>query len=144
MNWNEIITIIRDAVQSNLETIFLMLIVVSSLNVINITLGTIVGTIKESFMPKKFFFGIFKAVIMGICIFTFCYTLNLFALTLQLTKDITINAEFISTVEVFGVLVIWAYDLTKDIITKIKDMKTLKYYSYDDIQMNPQAEKGIG
>lgn len=144
MNWSTVINTIKMAVEENLETIILMLIVVGSLNVVNIVLGTIVGTFTESFRPRKFFFGILKAIIMGVCIFVFCYTLNLFALTLQLTKDITISAEFISTVEVFTILIVWALDLAKDIIEKIKSMKTLKYVSYDDVQINPQSEKGIG
>lgn len=144
MNWSTVINTIKMAVEENLETIILMLIVVGSMNAVNIVLGTIVGTFTEEFKPKKFFFGILKAIIMGVCIFTFCYTLNLFALTLQLTKDISISGEFITTLEVFGVLTIWAFDLSKDIYEKIKSLKTLKYVSYDDVQINPQNEKGIG
>lgn len=139
-----VIRVITDAVQENLETIILMLIVVGSLNLVNIVLGTIIGTMTEKFNAKKFLFGVFKAFIMGLSIFVFCYTLNLFSLTLQLTKDITISADFITTVEVFTILVVWALDLAKDIIEKIKGMKTLKYVSYEDVQINPQDEKGLG
>ena len=144
MNFQKVIDVIIEAVQANLETIFLMLIVVGSLSAINIVLGTIVGTIKEGFNGKKFAFGIFKAFIIGICIFVFCYTLNLFSLTLQLTKDIVISTDFITTLEVFTILIVWAIDLGKDIIEKIKSMKTLKYITYDDVQINPQTEKGLG
>lgn len=144
MNIQNVIKVIVEAVQSNLETIILMLIVVGSLSVINIVLGTIIGTVNDGFDVKKFFFGILKAIIIGVCIFVFCYTLNLFALTLQLTKDIVINADFITTIEVFVILVAWAYDIGKDIIEKLKSMKTLKYIKYDDIQINPQVEQGIG
>lgn len=144
MNIQNVIKVIVEAVQSNLETIILMLIVVGSLSVINIVLGTIIGTVKDGFNIKKFLFGILKAIIIGICIFVFCYTLNLFALTLQLTKDIVISADFITTIEVFVILVAWAYDIGKDIIEKLKSMKTLKYIKYDDVQINPQVEQGIG
>lgn len=144
MNLSNVITVIREAVEANLETILLMLIVVGSLNSINIVLGTIIGTMTEKFNTKKFFFGIFKAFIMGLSIFIFCYTLNLFSLTLQLTKDITISADFITTVEVFTILVVWAIDLAKDIIEKIKSMKTLKYVTYDEVQINTEPDKGIG
>lgn len=144
MNWETILKTITNAVQENLETIFLMLIVVGSLSGINIVLGTIIGTFTDKFDAKKFFFGILKAFIIGLCIFVFCYTLNLFALTLQLTKDITISADFISTVEVFTILIVWAIDIAKDIVEKIKTMKTLKYIKYEDIQINVQSEKGIG
>ena len=141
-----ILKLIQEALQENLETIVLMLIVVGSLSAVNIVLGTIVGTFTDKFDVKKFFFGILKAFIIGLCIFVFCYTLNLFALTLQLTKDITISADFISTVEVFTILIVWALDLCKDIIDKIKSMKQLKYVKYEDVQLQQdfQTEEGIG
>lgn len=139
-----ILKLISEALQENLETVVLMLIVVGSLSAINIVLGTIIGTFTTEFNAKKFFFGILKAFIIGLCIFVFCYTLNLFALTLQLTKDVTISSDFITTVEVFTILIVWAIDLAKDIIEKIKTMKTLKYVKYEDVQINLQNEKGIG
>lgn len=139
-----ILKLISEALQENLETVVLMLIVVGSLSAINIVLGTIIGTFTTEFNVKKFFFGILKAFIIGLCIFVFCYTLNLFALTLQLTKDVTISSDFITTVEVFTILIVWAIDLAKDIIEKIKTMKTLKYIKYEDVQINVQNEKGIG
>ena len=144
MNWSTIIQTIEKAVQENLETIVLMLIVVGSLSAINIVLGTIIGTFTDKFDAKKFFFGILKAIVIGLCIFAFCYTLNLFALTLQLTKDITISTDFISTVEVFTILIVWAIDIGKDVIAKIKSMKELKYVKYEDVQINPNKEEGIG
>lgn len=139
-----ILKLISEALQENLETVVLMLIVVGSLSGINIVLGTIIGSFTEGFDLKKFFFGILKAIIIGLCIFVFCYTLNLFALTLQLTKDISISSDFITTVEVFTILIAWALDLAKDILEKIKGMKTLKYVKYEDVQINANNEKGIG
>jgi hypothetical protein len=44
-----IIRVIEEAIQSNLETIVLMLIVINSLFLINILLGTIQGSFKEKF-----------------------------------------------------------------------------------------------
>lgn len=139
-----IIKLIQEALQENLETVVLMLIVVGSLSGINIVLGTIIGSFTEGFDYKKFLFGILKAFIIGLCIFVFCYTLNLFALTLQLTKDISISSDFITAVEVFTILIAWALDLAKDILEKIKGMKTLKYVKYEDVQINVTNEKGIG
>lgn len=139
-----ILKLISEALQENLETVVLMLIVVGSLSGINIVLGTIIGSFTEGFDLKKFLFGILKAFIIGLCIFVFCYTLNLFALTLQLTKDISISSDFITTVEVFTILIAWALDLSKDILEKIKGMKTLKYVKYEDVQINVTNEKGIG
>lgn len=139
-----ILKLISEALQENLETVVLMLIVVGSLSGINIVLGTIIGSFTEGFDLKKFLFGILKAFIIGLCIFVFCYTLNLFALTLQLTKDVVISSDFITTVEVFTILIAWALDLAQDILSKIKGMKTLKYVKYEDVQFNVNNEKGIG
>lgn len=139
-----IIKLIQEAMSENLETVVLMLIVVGSLSGINIVLGTIIGSFTEGFDTKKFFFGILKAFIIGLCIFVFCYTLNLFSLTLELTKDITISSDFITTVEVFTILIAWALDLAKDILEKVKGMKNLKYIKYEDVQINTNTEEGIG
>ncbi|MBR2653975.1 MAG: hypothetical protein IKD59_05400 [Lachnospiraceae bacterium] len=149
MDISKILKVIQAAVEENLETIILMLIVVSSLYVINILFGTILGTITEKFIPKKFFFGIFKGFVANVGIFAFCYTLNLFSLTLQQTKDIQISSEFITTIEVFTILIVWGIDLAKDILEKIKSMKQLKYIGYEDVQINVNPdpsvyEEGIG
>lgn len=136
MNFNIVWKTILEALNENLETIILMLIVVSSLYAINILFGTIVGSFTEKFNLKKFLFGVLKCLIADVGIFLFCYTLNLFALTLQLTKDISISVDFITTIEVITILVVWAIDLSKDIIEKIKSMKELKYVSYDVVSSN--------
>lgn len=146
MNIEHIIKIIEDAMQQNLETVVLMLLVVASLYITNIIFGTLLGTFTEKFIPKKFFFGILKGIVGCIGVFAYCYTLNLFALTLQTTKDITISNDLVNTLMVIGVLVAWAWDLALDIYSKLKSFKQLKYISYDDVivQQNPQEEKGLG
>lgn len=139
-----ILEIIQKAIQSNLETIVLMLIVINSLFLINILLGTIQGSFIEKFNWKKFLFGFVKAVVADVCIFGLCYVLNLFALTLQLTKDITISTDVITTAEVIIILTTWALDLAKDIIEKVKNLKTLKYVSYDNVQINKGTQEEVG
>lgn len=143
-----IIETITKAMQENLDTVVLMLIVINSLYLINIVLGTVKGTFGENgnFDWKKFLFGFLKELITSVCIFALCYVLNLFALTLQLTNDITISTDIITTAEIIIILVTWAIDLVKDIVEKVKALKQLKYISYDDIkiQQNTQAEQGIG
>lgn len=144
MNIQNIIKIIENAMESNLETVVLMLLVVASLYITNILFGTLLGTFAEEFIPKKFFFGILKGIVGCIGVFVFCYTLNLFALTLQTTKDITISNDLVTTLMVIGVLVAWAWDIAIDIVEKLKSFKTMKYIKYEDVQINPQSEKGIG
>lgn len=136
--------IIQQAIQSNLETIVLMLIVVNSLFLINIILGTIQGSFNDKFILKKFLFGFLKALVADACIFGLCYVLNLFALTLQLTKDITISTDIITTAEVIIILTTWAVDLVKEIIEKVKNLKELKYITYEDIQINKNKQEEVG
>lgn len=133
MDISHVLQIIKEAMEENLETIILMLIVVSSLYAINILFGTIIGTYTEKFDAKKFLFGVLKMVLADVGIFVFCYTLNLLSLTLQLTKDISISESFVTTLEVFCVLLTWAVDTSKDIIDKVKSLKTLKYVTYDAV-----------
>lgn len=146
VDFSKVWTIIQNAVQENLETVVLMLIVVASLYVTNILFGTLLGTFTEEFIPKKFFFGILKGIVGCVGVLTYCYSLNLFALTLQTTKDIVISNDLVNTLMVIGVLVAWAWDLALDIYEKLKAFKTLKYISYDDVQIqqNPQREEGLG
>lgn len=139
---------ITEAVQENLDTVVLMLIVVNSLYLINILFGTVQGTFGEDgkFDLKKFLFGFLKEIIASLGIFALCYVLNLFALVLELTNDITISTDIITTAEVIIILVTWAIDLIKDIIDKIKALKTLKYVSWEDVQrqvnITTQEERG--
>lgn len=146
MNIEHIIRVIEEAVQENLETVVLMLIVVSFLYVTNILFGTLLGTFTEKFIPKKFFFGIIKGIVGCIGVFAYCYTLNLFALTLQTTKDISVSNDFVNTLMVVGVLVAWAWDIALDIYAKLKSFKELKYIAYDDvhIQENVNSQEEIG
>lgn len=143
-----IIQTITKAVQENLDTVVLMLIVVNSLYLINILFGTVQGTFGENgkFDLKKFLFGFLKEIIASVGIFALCYVLNLFALVLQLTNDITISTDIITTAEVIIILITWAVDLIKDIIDKIKSLKTLKYVSWDDVQyqINTNTQEEIG
>lgn len=131
-----VMNIIEKALEENLEPILLMLIVVTSLYLIDILFGTIVGTKTEKFILDKFIHGFIKLITSDLGIFVFCYTLNLFCLTLQITKDIIISQDFITTVEVFTILVVWAIDLAKEVIEKIKTLKTLKYTKYEDVSFN--------
>jgi len=143
-----IIQTITKAVQENLDTVVLMLIVVNSLYLINILFGTVQGTFGENgkFDLKKFLFGFLKEIIASVGIFALCYVLNLFALVLQLTNDITISTDIITTAEVIIILITWAVDLIKDIIDKIKSLKTLKYVSWDEVQyqINTNTQEEIG
>ena len=143
-----IIDTIEKALQDNLATVVLMLIVVDSLYLINILFGTVVGTFGKNgkFDLKKFLFGFLKGFLASCGVFALCYVLNLFALVLQLTNDITISTDIITTAEVIIILVTWALDLVKDIIEKVKSLKTLKYVSYDDVQrqVNESPQEEIG
>lgn len=138
---------INKAVQDNLAIIILLLIVVSILYLINIALGSVIGNFEEGFIPKKFLFGFLKGFITCLCIFSFCFVLNLFAVTLSYI-NVSISTDTISTLEVIAVAITWALDLSKEILEKVKSIKELKYTSYDDVQFQENSETsysgGIG
>lgn len=137
-------TIVK-AVQENLAVIVLLLISVASMYLINIILGTILGKMDEGFDWRKFMFGFVKLAITCICIFAFCYILNLFSLTLELIK-ISVSAEIITTAEVLAVVATYGIDLAKDIIEKIKGLKELKYVAFSDVKVDDGrgSEEAIG
>ena len=140
MNIDNIIKIIEGAVQQNLETVVLMLLVVASLYITNIVFGTLLGTFTEKFILKKFLFGILKGIVGCIGVFAYCYSLNLFALTLQSTKEITVSNDLVNTLMVIGVLVAWAWDIALDIYNKLKSFKELKFISYDDVHVQENVD----
>ena len=143
---NLILDLMGKAIQQNLEIVTLYSIIVVFLYVINIVLGTIIGSQKDQFDLKKFIFGIAKMIGISICVIGFCYVINLFALASEMTLEIKVDAKAISVIDVIGIVYIWAYDMIIEVFEKIKSFKGLKYLSYDDIkiQQNQQPEEGIG
>lgn len=130
-----VVELLQKAWDSNLITVAAMVIVVISLYAINIFFGTIIGTKENGFDLRKFLFGILKALGCGVGIFAFCYILNLFSLTMNQTDLVSINETVITTVEVIGVMYLWALDLAKEVLEKIKSWRDLKYVSYDSIDI---------
>lgn len=130
-----IIETIQKAFSENLDAVVLLIIVTAMLYLINIVLGTILGTHKVGFDLKKFLFGFLKGTIASLCIFAFCYALNLLALTLKLV-DIVVSVDVLTIVEVIVVLSTWAIDLSKEIFEKVKSLKELKYIKYEDVSVN--------
>lgn len=127
-----IIETIQNAFSENLEAVVLLIVVTGILYLINIILGTILGTFDIGFNLKKFLFGFLKGLIASLCIFVFCYALNLLALTLKLV-DIVISVDVLTVLEVITVLAVWDIDLSKEIFEKIKSLKELKYVKYEDV-----------
>ena len=133
-----IIKTIEAAIHDNLEAICLLIIVTAILYIANIMFGTVLGSKEDGFNLNKFIYGFWKGLLAAAGIFVFCYSLNLFALTLKLI-NISISTEVITVLEVIGVMVTWDLDLAKEVFEKIKSLKTLKYVSYDDVQVNPNS-----
>lgn len=133
-----IIETIQKAFSENLEAVFLLIVVTALLYLINIVLGTILGTFNIGFNLKKFLFGFLKGLIASLCIFAFCYALNLLALTLKLV-DIVVSVDVLTVLEVIVVLSTWAIDLSKEIFEKVKSLKELKYIKYEDVSVNDYA-----
>lgn len=128
-----------------MEVVMVFLIVAGGMYVTNIILGSLNAIFTNEFDWRKFIYGVAKAMVASLSILLFCVLLNLFNYGLSLI-NIVIPDNVVTILEVIGVIVGWCYDLALDIFDKIKGLKTLKYISYDDIQIqtNPQSEKGIG
>ena len=149
-----IIKTITAAFNENLELVTLLLISDFGTVILNITLGTIIGTKNDKFNLKKFLFGFVKLLASQCIIFGFCYFLNLISLTIDLVEKyfnmqiFTDEAQtaIIAVIDIIAVLIVRIKDTCLDLIDKIKSMRTLKYTSYDDIvmQQNPEESGGIG
>lgn len=140
-----ILTNINTNLLDKMEVVIVFLIVAGGMYVTNIILGSLNAIFTNEFDWKKFIYGVAKAFVASLSILLFCVLLNLFNYGLSLI-NIVIPDNVVTILEVIGVIVGWCYDLALDIFDKIKGLKTLKYISYDDIQIqtNPQTEKGIG
>lgn len=128
-----ILTVLSQALDNNISYAILMDVVLFFLFGINIILGTIIGTKESHFDVKKFFFGVLKALVIMISIVAICYIVNVFTLTINLIEGITISESFVTTMEILAILITMAGDLIKEITEKLKNIKSLKYTSYDNI-----------
>lgn len=128
---------------SNMEAPIVFLIVAIVLRIANIVLGSIDALFSKDFDWGKFFSGIEKMVVVAITILMVIITLNLFAYGLTLI-DVTLPKDMVSAFEVVLIVITWCVDLAIEVTEKIKSMKDLKYVKYEDIQINPQTEEGIG
>ena len=136
---------IIDVLADKMDVVIVFLIVAGGMYVTNIILGSLNAIFTKEFDWGKFFYGVAKAFVACLAILLFCVLLNLFNYGLGLV-DIKVGDQVITLLQTLGVIVGWCYDLALDIFAKIKGLKTLKYISYDDIeiQQNAQTEKGIG
>lgn len=140
---SKIFTDIGQYVFDKIEVVIVFLIVAGGMYVVNIILGSLNAIFTNEFDWKKHLYGVAKAVVACCSILMFCLLLNLFSYGLSLI-NVVLPDSVVTIIEVICILVGWCYDLSLDIINKIKGLKTLKYISYDDIQQNGQSEKGIG
>lgn len=130
----EIVKILTEALE-NLQYVFLLDLVIGFLFLFNILLGSIIGSTTEKFIPKKFFFGVLKAVAVLLIIIGVCYILNVFALTLSVI-GITVSADTVSIVEIMGAMVVQGVDLAKEVTEKLKSFRELKFENYDEVVVN--------
>ncbi len=141
----KIIDSISSVLTDKMEVVLVFLLVSGGMYVVNIILGSLNAIFSKEFDWKKHFYGVAKAFVACLSILFFCVLLNLFNYGLSLV-DIRVGDQVVTLLQTLGVIVGWCYDLALDIYDKIKGLKTLKYISYDDIQIqdNPKTEEGIG
>lgn len=142
---SKILSSITSVLTDKMEVVLVFLLVSGGMYVVNIILGSLNAIFSKEFDWKKHFYGVAKAFVACLSILFFCVLLNLFNYGLSLV-DIRVGDQVVTLLQTLGVIVGWCYDLALDIYDKIKGLKTLKYISYDDIQIqdNPKTEEGIG
>ena len=140
---SKILAGIGQFVFDKIEIVIVFLVVAGGMYVVNIILGSLNAIFTNEFDWRKHLYGIAKAIVACFSILMFCLLLNLFSYGLSLI-NVVLPDSVVTIIEVICILVGWCYDLSLDIIEKIKGLKTLKYISYDDIQQNGQSERGIG
>lgn len=136
---SKIISSISSVLTDKMDVVIVFLIVSGGMYLVNIILGSLNALFSKEFDWKKHLYGVAKAFVACLSILFFCVLLNLFNYGLSLI-DIIVPDSVITVLEVIGVLVGWCYDLALDIFDKIKGLKTLKYISYDDIQVQQNAQ----
>lgn len=129
-----VLDVLLQAIESNLAQVLLMEIVVAFLYILNISMGTLLGSIKEGFDLKKLFFGVLKGLGILVVIFGTCYTLNLFMIVLNLIDGLEINVDIVTPIQILAILVTQGVDLSKDIYEKISSIRELKYIKAEDIR----------
>lgn len=140
---NKILTDIGTYIFDKIDVAMVFLTVAGGMYIVNIILGSLNALFTKEFDWKKHFYGVAKAIVACIGILMFCVLLNLFAYGLSMI-DVVLPDSVITVLEVIGIIVGWCCDLAIDIFDKIKGLKNLKYIKYEDIQVNPNNEKGIG
>lgn len=139
----KIINSISSVLTDKMEVVLVFLLVSGGMYIVNIILGSLNALFSKEFDWKKHIYGVAKACVACLSILFFCVLLNLFNYGLSLI-NIIVPDTVITVLEVIGVLVGWCYDLALDIFDKIKGLKTLKYISYDDVQIQENASSQVG
>ena len=128
-----ILDVLTKALDSNIAYAVLMDICIGFLYLFNILLGTIIGSKEDHFDIRKFLFGVLKALCIMLIIVGVCYILNVFTLTVSLVNGIEISQELVTSLQLLAILFAIGIDLGKEVLEKIKTIKSLKWVSYDDI-----------
>lgn len=147
-----ILDTLSNAFNENLEVVALLLISDLITSVLNIILGTIIGSNKDAFDLKKFLYGFLKLFASQCIIFAFCYALNLISLALDLIEErfdlkiLTDNGQsaIIAVIDIISIIWVRIKDTCLDVMEKIKSMRTLKYVSYDDVKLDQINDYEVG
>lgn len=137
--------LILEKILEDILTIELLTGCDGALMLFNIILGTIVGTHKEGFNWKKFLFGVCKALVLAFVIAGYCAVIEFVPLILARLK-ISMPQEYVTFMQVVGVVLAWVYEDTMEVKEKITEVKELHYTSYDDFQIEESQPEidGIG
>ena len=137
--------LIVEKVLEDILTIELLVGCDGALMIFNIALGTIIGSQKEGFDWRKFVFGLVKAFVIALCIGGYCAVVEFVPLILS-RLSISMPEDYVTFIQVVGVVMAWVYNDTLEVKEKITQVKDLHYTSYDDFQVEYRQPEigGIG
>lgn len=116
---------LRDLIQSTIKddaiTLGIFLLILGALMLLNILLGSITAWAWGEWKTKKFWLGILKAILTGLCMVVFMVILEILPLALERVK-IEIPKEFVTFLQL--VLLVWVsvQKYVKSIYEKFKEI----------------------
>lgn len=139
--------LLSNAIQDNLVILLALMFTMALFELADLGLGFYIGVINDSFSWKKLFFGLLKRVVLLACVLVIGYGTNLLGLIVELFIQM-FGGKFetniiVSIVEIILVVLAWVVDLTKDIVAKLKQVRTLKYTTYEEVEESYNAGTGV-
>lgn len=142
----QVIELIRSTIQEDAITLGIFLLILGALMILNILLGSIEAWVWSEFKTKKFWVGVLKAVLTGICMIAFMVILEIVPLVLERVK-ISVPKDFVTFLQLVTLVWVSVQKYIKSIFEKFKfllgDTDTEKITG-EETTTNEITETGVG